>query len=153
MGMRGTGAISQALLGSTTMAIIAQSKVPVMAVPAKREFNGLNTVVAAMDLTQLPDLHTLDPLKTIASTFNSHLHVLHLYKKDTEQAERNKATGSLDALDACMQEINHDIHFKQTEDIPKGIHDYVEALQADLLALLPSQHTFLSRLLNKSITG
>lgn len=89
----------------------------------------------------------------MATAFKSQLHVLHLQKGNTPQTENKNTSGSLDALGNSLQDIEYDVHSKQAEDVANGIQDYVEEKQADLLALLPGQHTFLNRLMSKSITG
>lgn len=152
MGMRGAGAISQALIGSTTMAIIQNSDTPVLAVPAHKKFKGLHSVVAAIDPVNLPDLHILSCLRAIVKAFESKLHVVHLYKEKVQQQERQPAQNMLGALQDNLQDIAFDVQVKQTENVTKGIREYVQEQQADLLVLLPREHSFLNRLLSKTTT-
>ncbi|GAB3540240.1 hypothetical protein GCM10027443_37890 [Pontibacter brevis] len=153
MGMRGTGAISQALVGTTTMAIIQHSDTPVLAVPAHRKFNGLQAVVAAINPSNLPELHLLASLRAIVKAFESKLHVLHLYKKNVQQQEPERAAAMLGALQAKLQGIAYyDVQARWTEDVTKEIKNYVQEQRADLLVLLPGEHSFLNRLLSKTTT-
>lgn len=152
MGMRGAGAISQALIGSTTMAIIQSSDTPVLAVPAHSKFKGLQSAVAAINPATLPEPQLLSSLGAIVKAFNSKLHVLHLYKEDVQQQELLPKREILDALQNNLQGISYDVQVRQTQDIARGIRKYVQEQQGDLLILLPGEHSFLNRLLSKPTT-
>ncbi|MFD3002718.1 universal stress protein [Pontibacter toksunensis] len=152
MGMRGAGAISQALIGSTTTAIILNSEVPVLSIPAHRKFEGLKSIVAAVNLANLPDLQLLAPLRTIVKAFESKLHVLHLHKEEVLQEEQDLAPNTLEKLHEHLSDIDLNVQFKRADEISQGIQDYVQEQQADLLVLIPGENTFLNRLLSKTTT-
>lgn len=54
MGMQEGEALSQALLGSTTISVMQESLVPVLAVPKNVTFKGLKSVLFAADLHRVP---------------------------------------------------------------------------------------------------
>ncbi|WP_114782497.1 universal stress protein [Botryobacter ruber] len=153
MGMRGAGAISQALLGSTTIAVMQESEVPVLAVPLQVRFNGLSSVVLAIDPLKLPGADTLEPLRCLAQTYHSKLAVLQMFtgKTDLEAQAGNLTAANL--LATCFQHTEYQLHTSLGDDVAAGIQLFLEKQQADLLVLVPQKHTFLSRLRNKSITG
>ncbi|TXK44842.1 universal stress protein [Pontibacter qinzhouensis] len=153
MGMRGTGLLEQAFLGSTTLQLIQQSHLPVMAIPADQVFSGLKSIVFAVDLARFPTKQMLRPLQHLLAAFKCQLHVLHVYRSHIQKEEREKAFAALNNVERYFHNLPYKLFFKEKEDVAEGILQYVATEQADLLVLSPSQHSFLDRLLNKSVTG
>jgi nucleotide-binding universal stress UspA family protein len=153
MGMRGAGPVSQAVLGSTVAGIIQAGKVPVLALPLQAVLKDRPTFVLALDLTAVPDAAMLGRLRSWVKLFRADLKVLHLYRDNDPQQEQQKAISALEVLDKQMPDISYEVYFQQRTDIVKGIREFVQAQQADVLALVPKHHTFLEILLQDTITG
>jgi len=152
MGMRGDGALRRALLGRTTLQVMREATVPVLAVPLHAPFEGFKSVIFAADLFRLPTSAVLEALRQFVKLFNSHLQVLHLYHESSLEREKEKALAVLNLLDFQLYDLHYEVAFKQGEDIAAGIQRYVQEQQADLLVLVPQKHPFLERLLGKSLT-
>ena len=152
MGMRGDGALRRALLGRTTLHVMREAIVPVLAVPLHAPFEGFRSVIFAVDLFRLPTSAVLQALRKFVKLFNSHLQVLHLYHENSLEKEKEKALAALSLLDFQLHDLHFEVDFKQVEDIAAGIQRYVQEQQADLLVLVPQKHPFLERLLGKSLT-
>ncbi|WP_187263824.1 universal stress protein [Pontibacter beigongshangensis] len=153
MGMRGGGVLSQAFLGSTTLQLIQENQVPVLAVPAGKHFTGLKSVVFALNLTRFPARKLLSPLQELLLAYKSKLHVLHVYKSNICEEERELAFEALSKVESYFQDLSYKLFFKEKEDVAEGIQQYILEEQADLLVLVPAQHSFMDRLLSKSITS
>ncbi|WP_125185166.1 universal stress protein [Botryobacter ruber] len=153
MGMKGKGAFSSVFLGNTTIAVIQDSPVPVLAVPTDVPYKVLKNVVLALNLTLLPSNIALNWLRDFVAVIKSKLQVLHLYQEGSQQEVRDKAYKALDTLDVHLHDITYKVVFKQRDDVAEGLQQYVQEQRSDLLILIPSQHTFLEKLLNKSIVG
>ncbi|GEO05411.1 hypothetical protein AAE02nite_30750 [Adhaeribacter aerolatus] len=153
MSMRGAGAVSQAFMGSTVSEVIQSTRVPVLALPAVAPNKPIRNIVFASDLTHLPEAFSLRSLQQIVSLFNAHLQVLHLYQDNSPQVEQAKVLKALELLDEQLRDLDFEVHFRQEADIATGIQQFAQEQQADLLALVPHRHTFLEKLLRKSITG
>jgi hypothetical protein len=52
-----------------------------------------------------------------------------------------------------MPDISYEVCFQHRKDIVKGIREFVQTQQADLLVLVPKHHSFLEILLQHTITG
>lgn len=152
MGTRGGSALQRALLGRTTIAVIRDVQVPVLAIPEDAKFRGLHSIVFASDLAKLPTARIYDTLRTFVKAFQSKLQVLHLYSKNMRHNDQENALAALDTLDKHLHDINYEVVFQQRDDAAEAIQAFVEEKEADLLVLIPQKHSFLETLLNKSIT-
>ncbi|WP_347158695.1 universal stress protein [Pontibacter chitinilyticus] len=152
MGMRGENAFTRALLGRTTIRVMQEASVPVLAVPLDARFEEYKSVVFAADLFKLPSRAVLGLLGEFVSLFHSRLQVLHLYRKNSPEREMDKALAALNTLDQQLRGVDYRVVFQQREDVAAGVQDFVQEQRAGLLVLLPQKHTFLEKLLNRSLT-
>lgn len=152
MGMKGIGALHMALLGRTTLHVMRDANVPVLAVPLHARFQGFKSIVFAADLFSLPSTAVLEALRQVVKLFNSHLQVLHLYHGNSLVIEKKKALAALDTLDRALYDLSFEVVFEQQEAVAEGVRGFVQEQQADLLVLIPQKHPFLERLLDTSVT-
>ncbi|GHA55448.1 universal stress protein [Pontibacter akesuensis] len=152
MGMQEGEAVSQAILGSTTISVMLESPVPVLAIPKGVPFRKPTSVVFAAALHKLPAHANLQLLRDFIQLFQAKLQVLHLYRTNAHYDKFNAAT-SLEVLQRNFEGIDYDFSFDLRHNIAAGIRDYIQEVQAELLVLIPQKHSFVERLLDRSITG
>ncbi|WP_276496358.1 universal stress protein [Pontibacter litorisediminis] len=152
MGMQGGGALSQALLGSNTISVMQESKVPILAVPENIPFHRFEKVLFATNLSKMPATADLEPLRDFVMAFQAKLHVLHLYRNNLQLASFDPHMAQ-EQLAAKLQGIEMSFAYDISEEVASDIQQHIQELQADLLVLIPQRHNFLERLLNKSVTG
>ncbi|MHC2993476.1 hypothetical protein OB13_18555 [Pontibacter sp. HJ8] len=152
MGMQGGGYISQAVLGSTTISVMQASLVPVLAIPKGVTFTPFKSVVFAVNLSKLPAGIDLHLLRDFLLACEAKLHVLHLYR-NKEQQVKFDARPALENIAGKLEGVSYEVSFDVVEDVAAGIQQFIQEKGADLLVLLPQKHTFIERLLDKSITG
>jgi nucleotide-binding universal stress UspA family protein len=152
MGMRGGGAIRRALLGRTTLSVMRDVHVPVLAIPLNARYEQFKNIVFAADLSKLPSHLVLDTLREFVKTFDSELQVLHLYKDNLQQQEEYKTMAALETLGDHLYDVDYKVTFQQRDDAAEAIQEFVYIQHADLLVLVPQKHTILEILLNKSLT-
>lgn len=152
MGMQGGEVIRQALLGSTTISVMQESRVPVLAVPHGIPFRQFESVVFAADLGKMPATADLRMLRDFVKEFNARLQVLHLHQNSAQQASFD-GQKALEMLTGKLQDINFSVSLELQKDIAKGIQQYINEKQADLLVMIPQKHNIFERLLDRSITG
>ena len=153
MGMQGKGAIGQAIIGSTTVSVMRNSRVPVLGVPLNMKYSESETVVFASDLRQQPNKIMLNKLRDFVRTFCPELQVLHIDKEHDLKAVQQKVKDALEVLDRQLYDIDYKVILQQREDVAAGIQAYVQEHRADLLVLGPQKHSLLEKLLNKSVTS
>lgn len=152
MGMQEGEALSQALLGSTTISMMQDSPIPILALPKGATFKGLRSVLFAADLHKLPVGADLRLLREFVKAMQAKLQVLHLYRTQ-RQFEEFEAQDALDTLSRNFEGVDYDVSFDLCEHVAAGIQRYVREQQVDLLVLIPQKHTLFERLLDKSVTG
>lgn len=152
MGMQEGEALSQAVLGSTTISVIQESNVPVLAVPKGIPYRGFKSVVFAADLHKLPVHADLHLLQDFIKVFQPRLQVLHLCRTG-KQLEKFKAKDTLKDFIRYFEDVDYDVSIGLCENVSASIQEFIKEQQADLLVLIPQKHTFFERLLNKSVTG
>ncbi|WP_179222946.1 universal stress protein [Pontibacter ummariensis] len=152
MGMQGGNAISQAILGSTTISVMQESPVPVLAVPKGIQYKGFRSVAFATNLSKLPENADLHMLRDFIKVLKAKLQVLHLYQTDS-QFRMFDARDALATLQRNFQDVDYDFSFDFRKDVAAGIQDFIQEEQVDLLVLIPQKHNVIERLLDQSITG
>lgn len=153
MGMQGGGALSQVLIGSTTLSVMRNSSVPVLGVPVSAKFYGLKSVVFASDLCRQPDKVLLSKLREFVKTFRSKLQVLHIDREHELQADDERLQPALESLDKHLHDVNFKVILQQREHAATAIQEYLQEHKPDLLILNPQKHNLLERLLDKSVTA
>ena len=98
MGMSGSGFIDEKIIGSTTTSLIRRSKCPVLVIDNEVKYHGLKNIALATDLQDLKNEEILEPLKTIAKKFQSHIYIIHVNPK-TETADQIKKSEAGSTLD------------------------------------------------------
>lgn len=152
MGLQGGGAISQAVLGSTTLSMMQASLVPVLAIPKGVSFTPFKSVVFAVNLSKLPAAADLRLLRDFLLACEAKLHVLHLYQNDEQQVKFD-ARPALENIAGKLEGVAYEVSFNVVEDVAADIQQFIQEKAADLLVLLPQKHNFIQRLLDKSVTG
>lgn len=152
MGLQGSGAWSQTIIGSTTLSIIRSRVVPVLALPKGCLFKSYSSVVFANNLGETTSEAVLNTFQNIIQPFNAKVSVLHLYKQDKQKAVQD-VQDAIEVIKERFYNLDYKIYIQQSDDVALGILDCVQKQQADLVVLIPQKHTLLERLLDKSVTG
>ena len=147
MGTRGASGLRKYILGSNTASVIEVSHVPVLAVPELGEFKSFKNIVYATDLK-----HTQKELKTLIpylEKFGSKVHLIHVTPNLKEVAAiEKKITGLVEKSGIpnviCKVMVN--------KKIDEAIEHYLDATNADLLAMFTHDVTFYEKLFNRSMT-
>lgn len=153
MGMQGGGALIQVLIGSTTVSVMRNSRIPVLGVPLGAKFFGFKSVVFAADLCKQPDKFLLVKLQEFVKTFRSKLQVLHIDKHHDLQPDDERLQPALEQLDEQLNAIDFKVILQQRADAATGIQEFLQERKPDLLILNPQKHNVLERLLAKSVTS
>lgn len=150
MGVGGSGMVDEYLFGSTTVGVIRHTKIPVLVIPKNQVFNPPTGIVFSCDYSDLRQVSTVDLIKSIAKKFNSHLYVLSV-EREGDRVSLEKAISGVH-IEEGFKEINHSLHFPYGDDVVEGINQFAESHNAGWVIMIPHEHGFLDRLLNKSIT-
>ncbi|EMR03400.1 universal stress protein [Cesiribacter andamanensis] len=136
--------------GNVTTATIRSSPVPVLVVPPHFEFRAPKQVVLATDCQNAQRKNWYQELRPWLSNFNPDLILLHT-NEDPQHMEEEKALQLLVIKNQLTPYVK-DFVVEEAKDPQKGITKWVEEHPADMLVVVPQEHSPLYHLLNKSVT-
>jgi nucleotide-binding universal stress UspA family protein len=154
MGMHGESPALNTLLGSKTARVIRSGRMPAIVVPAKASFQAPKKILFAFDFDPQTHIETIVPLRDLALTFDAYVKVLTFFDDDEtsypvalkeERVVKNK-------LDHLFSSVRHTYALEEESALIDGILDHSTSYGADLVAMIPRHHSYLSNLLNGSIT-
>ena len=150
MGTRGAGFVERLLVGSSALSVIRHSTRPVLIVPPGAIFKGIQKIGFACDFKKVVETTPADYIKEWVKTFGATMSVLNVDDK------KNTATGNTEEQSALLHTLLEETHpqyfFIDNPDVEKGIHEFAENNNLDLLIVIPRKHRLLDSLFQKSHT-
>lgn len=150
MGMEGSGYLTEKLIGSITTAVINGSKCPVLAIDRYVKFKNIKKIALACDYNKISKKTIFDPIKLFAQLFKSHVYILNVVKDKTKPAISKAVSGI--RLNHSFDGIPHSFHSVASEDVIKGINDFVRQEKVDLVVMIPRNHSFFQGLFKEAHT-
>lgn len=153
MGIRGGDAETGDLIGSTTAAVIFNSKVPVMTVPEMAPDNWLQnfrTVVYATNF-EANDFIAMDRLMKLVKPFETKVICLHVNQGNNGELDEAMLEGMREALCEKYPYTGFDCRLVNNKNLPVAIDHFIQENHIDLLALTTHRRNVLTRLFNPGI--
>lgn len=123
---------------TNTSKLVMEADCPVLVIPQEtRDFKIRNMALALSD-KEIDDSQSLGVLFDIARSFDAKVHVLTIQKeegKETAVTEENE-----NVVEYYLEALDHHYTFPQNADIEKGIAEYVDTHEIDILAIMPRNH-------------
>lgn len=152
MGSKGASGLTKIILGSITAKVIEKSSRPVIAVPEKANFHGINKIVYATQYYS-SDMPALKKLAELSKSYKASLHLLHIadgaYAVSTEQEfmekfkEKVKKATQIKSIETAVIE---------GDNIEKELEKYFKKHEIDLLAISTKHRNVIEKLVGASIT-
>mgnify|MGYP000859509023 CR=1 FL=1 len=142
MGCQGAGENLETYLGSTSGAMIKTTNIPVLVVPPRYKYNGIERVVFAAKNLFVNDASTLEPILEIEKIFNPHIQLLHL-GEDTEPAPE---------MTIPILRVIDDVTRYGNDNFNESINEYLSQYHADLLCVIRRKRGFLEKTLGPTRT-
>ncbi len=130
-------------LSDQTQNIIRRADAMVLAVPPDMPFEGFETIVFSTDF-EFDDLITINLLREWSEKFESKLHILHVGKNEIERMRALE--------EAYAGQNNMVFDYIEGDKVKKTIEVFTEAIKPDMVVFTTHKRSFLSRLLEGSIT-
>lgn len=144
-GTRGASGFMGFLLGTESERIEAEVKCPVVLIPENTTLKKGVKIAFAHDYKSVIVQQQRNILQFFLDFYNGTLHVVHVERKhDTPEAEQS-VINNLKGLQANFHKVVND-------DVEKGLNDYVEKNNVNMLALIYHDHGFLNRIFGRSTT-
>ena len=140
MGMKGTSAIKDAFFGSSTKRMIDTSPSPIIAVPPFLENHELDTISYATDFEE-SDIHALKwVINTLATPLKSLVTIVHIATKEGSD-EKDQMEWFKEILTQKVVYDNICYDFIEHDDMFKGLMDYLDEMESNLVVMLEREHS------------
>jgi nucleotide-binding universal stress UspA family protein len=150
MGITGKSTLEKTFIGSNTITIAKECKVPLLIVPAEAVFDDIKRVVFACDLKKVSETTPTQAIKTLIHILNAKLFILNVTH---EEDHFNPDTiAELAALHRLWDDEQPEYHYTDHEDLVTGIMDFAKERQIQLVVTVPKEYGFFEGLFHRSLT-
>jgi nucleotide-binding universal stress UspA family protein len=148
MGSRGASALKKARMGGTTVSVIDDCEVPVLAIPEFAQYKNLQKIVYASDLRDVQK--ELEILTEFAAIFGSHIHMIHVVEALDKKADlaRKDVEALLDKL--AYKKVDFSIIIDP--NVPGAIDYFIKDMKAELLTTFTHHLSLFDKLFARSVT-
>ncbi|HMX41378.1 MAG TPA: universal stress protein, partial [Saprospiraceae bacterium] len=148
MGTTGATGLKGMLLGSTAAGVLGKSKVPVLVVPAKATFRNFARFALATDFKMPVSRESLHIMREVLNIQHTGLNIVHVLTSPQTQPDE----GQEDLFSDRLSTIPHDFHYLHDTDVPRAIHNFLEATECNGLVAVAHEHSLMHRLFSKSVS-
>ena len=151
MGITGKSAIKQVLFGSNTLKMAETKACPVLIVPEKAHFSGMQNVLLTSDFKDTLNTTPSVPIKEVLSVFNPQLFIINVdrdhYISLSEKYEKERGD-----LQKMFAEFNPQFYFMRLFEISDALDLFVKDWNIDLIISVKKNYAFLERIFKTSHT-
>ena len=150
MGTKGASGTKKFFLGSNTINISERlNTCSLLIIPEDYDFLEPKQIAFPTDYNRFYDPKELRPVKTIADLFNSKLRIIHINEEDDLNNIQNY---NLSSLQNYLASYEFSIHWMpKYAKKAKEIHDFIEELEIDLLAMVRYKHSWVEKIMNEPV--
>lgn len=144
MGSKGASNINKVIFGSIAAQALKMSKIPLLVVPPKYDFQPIQHIVLAVDNKKV-SLPVLSPLQKLAVKFGAKITILYVdtgLKKDIKRAKNL----DLGKIKTKYQEV------PMSKNINESISKFIKKEGCDLLCMVQRKKGFFESIFKKNIT-
>lgn len=150
VGISGKGILERALIGSNTIDLAKACMAPLLIIPPVARFKKIEKVIFACDLRKVSQSTPAYAIKTFVNALGASLLILNV---DRNGNSFNPDTiGEISALHALWDDQQPEYHYTDHEDTVKGIMEFADQQQADLVITAPKAYGFIENILHSSLT-
>jgi len=137
--------------GTTSLAVIKESDIPVYVIPRYAQFGQHKKIMIASDYNS-SDSVFLDKIKSWNKTNKAHLHFLHIQDKPIDDYDETKEKIVQHLFEEANVEFSFEIEVLQEKDISHSILATAYNKAIDLLIVVPEKQNFIQSILLKSVS-
>lgn len=145
MGNSGCSEIKAIFLGSNVLKTIGGiKKSPILTIPKEIDFTPPKVIAFVTDYKSHFDAELLEPLRFIARQFNSKIRIAHINEDETFTETQHTNRG---LLLEYFSDFDHTLNWMPLfKSKATAIHDFLEELNIDMLAMINYEHSFLEKI-------
>ena len=149
LGSKGRTAAEHLMYGTHAAHIMKYLEWPVITVPHSAKFASIKRIGLACDLNDVLGTVPVEEIKVLVNDFNTELHVLNIGKKDEYNPEVLDQSALLQRM---LGKIIPVYHFITENNTDKGIIQFADTNNIDLLIVLPRHHSLIGKLIHSNHT-
>lgn len=150
MGTRDKHDSIEHLIGTRSTDIIESSEVPVIVIPeSTKEFHP-KTIGFASDMAEIRNIVKLQLISDFAAYYDAEILIFSV----VDDPQKVSGEDHRKMEDLCKRFVNNKCSWRivQANSVTKGIVNFTEAHELDLLAVIPRKHSLFERIFKKSVT-
>jgi nucleotide-binding universal stress UspA family protein len=151
MGTAHSTAFERFFAGGKTIAAMQQLSWPLIVVPPGAEFSNIRKIGLACDFKKVVETIPLHEIRSLAAAFDVNVYVLHV-GGESDEMQQPEAAEESQWLKDMLKEFKPSYHFISGDDIEKGIRDFAEKNELDLLIVVPKKHDPADGLFHQSLS-
>ena len=152
MGTKGASGVKEVLIGSNAEEVVRHSDKPLLIVPEGAQEFSIKKVAVAADFKTIDNGTLFNELVSLCKKYEAAAMVVNIEKDEDSIYSARKTIEAL-RYDQVFSEIKHDFHFEVNTNVVKGINQFIEDHQCDLLSVVSRKHYFFDKIFHKSITN
>jgi nucleotide-binding universal stress UspA family protein len=149
MGMKGMGE-SNSILGSTTVAMIDETSIPILIIPKSALYQTLDSITLASDFRNEKLLSHFPILEKLIAKFNPFIQILNVQKEGSMW--KPEAIASKMRKDLSWDKYNHSFNIMEKDDVEEGIFGFLRKHPTDLLVMVARKRNFINTMYEPSHT-
>ena len=118
--------------------------------PDRCAFTGFERIGFAADLKEIRSKENLNPMLDLAEAFGSTIEIITV-QREVEQPSEEEAMVGYD-IHEMLRGIQHKFVRRESNEVIKGIEDYMSETNPDLMVLIPRKTSLWDRLVKISVT-
>lgn len=144
--------LEQDLLGNTTTSVIHQFQFPVLAVPQRATFNGIDRILFACDNLHGVHRTILTAIQRLAKGLSASVEIFHVNNRIQSIKAGEVDDETIAHFGEGLEGVTYYYKDIASNSVIKAIADELEEIKADLLIMLPNRYGFWASLIHRSKT-
>lgn len=150
MGTKGASGFKKFFSGSNASDVINDIKCPLLIVPEQMPYIDPVRIGLSTNFQEWKNLEILEPLKSLIHKFDSEVRVITI--ESDIALVHNEKNASRAWLENELQDIPHLFYKEELTDVKKGISDFVDNYEIDILVMIAKHRNFFERMFHSSMT-
>ncbi len=145
MGATGASDLESLSLGSKTSGVLGHTRIPVLAIPAKSQFQTTAIAVFPTDFNIKIGQRSLVTLKALLAAHVANLTVLNIFGLGNHPNPREE-----EKVSKKLGDTPHHFQYLHDTNIPQAVSNFMEAFNANLMVTISHDHSLLHRFFYES---
>lgn len=127
-------------LATRTSRLVQEADLPVLVIPDNYNFFNLKTIIVTIGPEKIVDTSPLNVLLDVSRRFKAEVHLLTVHKDEVYTGYSPDDETNENILQYYLENFYSHHSFSENEDIEKGILEYIDRHEVDMLSIMPKTH-------------